>query len=228
MGIINGRSSESIYEDEKDVDHHDAQNKFHGMVDREIIDPAENRLEIQVISKRTYESGIPSVKINVEYTEKEEERNRRNIGMIKKRCFDKDEENSSSKDETYHDAQSSSYGTIVKESVDSVTCNIEIRVIPAKPDESSILAAEKKNEAEVPWKLRIGTKKDPMKNQTHKKVLSVDNTNLVELIDSSQQENLESHDTNYKSLIENNVTNGLTVEGFKSGIQHLNSGYNRS
>ena len=66
-----------------------------------------------------------------------------------------------------------------------------------------------------------------MENQTHKKVLSVNNTNLVELIDSSQQENLESHDMNYKSLIENYEINGLPTGGFKSGNHHLRSGYNR-
>ena len=54
LGIIDVRSSESIYEDEKDdfskdVDHHDAQNRFHGMVVRKNVDSAENRLEIQEI-----------------------------------------------------------------------------------------------------------------------------------------------------------------------------------
>ena len=67
-----------------------------------------------------------------------------------------------------------------------------------------------------------------MENQTHNKVLSTNDTNLVEFIDSRQQENLESHDMNYKSLIENNEINGLPVGVFKSGDQHLRSGYNRS
>ena len=73
---------QSIYGDErdnfgKDEDHHETQNRFHGMVERENIDFTENRVDIQVISKKTYESGIPSIKINVEYTEKDEERNSR-------------------------------------------------------------------------------------------------------------------------------------------------------
>ena len=67
-----------------------------------------------------------------------------------------------------------------------------------------------------------------MENQTHNKVLSTNDTNLVEFIDSRQQENLESHDMNNKSLIENNEMNGLPVGGFKSGDQHLRSRDNRS
>ena len=67
-----------------------------------------------------------------------------------------------------------------------------------------------------------------MENQTHKRVLSVNNTNLVELIDSTQHENLEVQNINYKSLIENNEVNGLPVEGTKPGDQHLNLGNNRS
>ena len=69
----------------------------------------------------------------------------------------------------------------------------------------------------VPRKLRFETEKDPMENQTHNKVLSTNDTNLVEFIDSRQQENLESHDMNYKSLIENNEIIGLPVKGFRSG-----------
>ena len=87
----------------------------------------------------------------------------------------------------------------------------------AEPDEPNILATEKKKEAEDPRNPRFETEKDPMENQTHNKVLSTNDTNLVEFIDSRQQENLESHDMNYKSLIENNEMNGLPVGGFKSG-----------
>ena len=82
LRIINGRSSESMYRDERDnfsknEDHHEIQIRIHGMVEKENIDFTENRVDIQVISKKTYESGIPSIKINVEYTEKDEERNSR-------------------------------------------------------------------------------------------------------------------------------------------------------
>ena len=98
----------------------------------------------------------------MESTEKEEERYIRKLGIIEERCFDKDEKNDLSENEAYHDTQSSSYGTIVKENVDSVKSNIEIKLMSAKPEESSIFAAEKKNEAEDPRKLRIETKKDPM------------------------------------------------------------------
>ena len=136
-----------------------------------------------------------------------------------------------SRDETYHDASvdsiTSSYGTTVKEIVGSVESNKEIKIMSAKPDELNILATEKKKEAEDPRKLRFETEKDPMENQTHNKVLSTNDTNLVEFIDSRQQENLESHDMNYKSLIENNEINGLPVGGFKSGSQHLRSRHNR-
>ena len=41
------------------------------MVEKENIDFTENRVDIQLISKKTYESGIPPVKINVNYTEKD-------------------------------------------------------------------------------------------------------------------------------------------------------------
>ena len=76
LGIINGRSSESIYGDErdnfvKDEDHHETQTGLHELVERENIDFTENRVDIQLISKKTYESGIPPVKINVNYTEKD-------------------------------------------------------------------------------------------------------------------------------------------------------------
>ena len=66
-----------------------------------------------------------------------------------------------------------------------------------------------------------------MENQTHNKVLSTNDTNLVEFIDSRRQENLESHDMNYKSLIENNEINGLTVGGFKSGDPMENQTHNK-
>ena len=97
----------------------------------------------------------------------------------------------------------------------------------AKPDEPDTLATGKKEEAEDPRKLRSEMRKDPIENQTHNKILSTNDTNLVEFIDSRQQENLESHDMDYKSLIENNEIDGLPVEGCKSGDQHLRSRYNQ-
>ena len=86
---------------------------------------------------------------------------------------------------------------------------------------------QKKKEAEDPRKLRFETEKDPMENETHNKVLFTNDTNLVEFIDSGQQENLESHDMNYKSVIENNEIDKLPVGGYKSGDQHLRSRYNQ-
>ena len=65
-----------------------------------------------------------------------------------------------------------------------------------------------------------------MENETHNKVLFTNDTNLVEFIDSRQQENLESHDMNCKSVIENNEINGLPVRGFKSRDQQSRSKYN--
>lgn len=149
---------QSIYGDErdnfgKDEDHHETQNRFHGKVEREHIDLTENRVDIQAISKKTYESGIPSVKINVEYTEKDEERNSRNLSIIEERCFDRDEKKHLSRGETYHDASvdsiTSSYGTTVKEKVGSVESNKEIKIMSAKPDQPNILVTEKKGSSET-------------------------------------------------------------------------------
>ena len=60
------------------------------MVERENIVFNENRVDIQVISKKTYEAGIPSVEINID-TEENKERNRRKLSMIEDRYFDRDE-----------------------------------------------------------------------------------------------------------------------------------------
>ena len=62
-----------MYRDERDnfsqnEDHHDNQTRFHGMVERENINFTRNR----VMSKKTYEVGIPSVMINVDHTEADE------------------------------------------------------------------------------------------------------------------------------------------------------------
>ena len=99
----------------------------------------ENRVDIQVISKKTYESGIPSVKINVEYPEKDEERNRRNLSMIEERCFNRDEKKQLSRDETYHEASvdsiTKSYGTTVKEKVGSIESNKKTKIMSARKEE---------------------------------------------------------------------------------------------
>ena len=234
--IINGRYSEFTYGDErddfgKDEDHHETQTGLHELVERENINFTENRVDIKLISKKIYESGIPPVKINVEYIEKDEERDMRNLSIIKERCFDRDEKKHLSRHETYHDTSvdpiTSSHETAVKEKVGSVENDKEIKMMSAKLDGPNILATEKKKDAEGPRKLRLETEMDPMENQTHNKVLSTNDTNLVEFIDSRRQENLESHDMNYKSLIENNEINVLPTGGFKSGNHHLRSGYNR-
>ena len=50
-------------------DHHDNQTRFHGMLERENNGFTDNRVDIQVISKKTYEAGIPSVEINIDTEE---------------------------------------------------------------------------------------------------------------------------------------------------------------
>ena len=59
-----------------------------------------------------------------------------------------------------------------------------------------------------------------MGKQTHDKILSADDNDPIESIDSRLN---ESYDINYKSLIGNNK---LATEGFKSGNHHLETGYN--
>ena len=108
-------------------------------------------MTIKVISIRPYESSIPSVK-----KRNEAEDPWKLTNGIEERCFDKDEKNDLSENEAYHDTQSSSYGTIVKGNVDSVKSNIEIKVISARPYESSILSVRKRNEAKDPWKITNG------------------------------------------------------------------------
>ena len=140
--------------------------------------------------------------------------------MIEER-HSRDEKKRNNRNENFHDTSVDPitifHGTAVKEKVGSVENDKEIKIMPAKLDRSNILATEKRKKAENPRKLRFETEMDPMEKLTHDKILSTNDTNLVEFIDSRRQENLESHDMNYKSLIENNEINGLPVGGFKSG-----------
>ena len=150
----------------------------------------ENRVDIQVISKKTYEAGIPSVEINID-TEENKERNKRKLSMIEDRYFDRDEKKHFSRNETFHDTSvdpiTNSHGTAVKKKVGSVENDKEIKIMPAKLDRSNILATEKRKKAENPRKLRFETEMDPMEEQTHDKTLSTNDTNLDESIDSRQQ-----------------------------------------
>ena len=204
-----------------------------GITVKEKVDSVENFKKTKITSTKPDdpEAGIPSVMINLEHTEADDGRNRRNVSMIEERCFNRDKRKLFSRDETFHDASYNSItspcGITVKEKVDSVENIKETKIMSAKPDEPEILAIEKKREAEDPRKFRCETGKDQIENQIHKEVLSTNDANLGELIDTRQQGNLESHDMKNKSLVENNEIDGLPVGEFKSGNQHLRSRHTR-
>ena len=121
--------------------------------------------------------------------------------MIEER-HSRDEKKRNNRNENFHDTSvdptTISYGTAVREKVGSVENNKETKIIPTKLDRSNIFAIEKIQEAKDHRKLGVETEKDPMEKQTHDKILSANDNNLIKSNDSKQQ---ESYDINYKSLV---------------------------